>query len=401
MLIFRKILYNLRMITLLSRIFIKNHEKYMDEKVRRHYGILCSTFGIFLNILLFVSKLIGAMVTKSVAIFADSFNNLSDAASSFVSVLGFKLAGKKPDEELPFGHGRIEYISGLIVSFLILLMGIELFKTSIESIMSQKKIEYSLFSVIIMAASVLIKLYMYTYNHSIAKKIKSPSMEAVAIDSFSDMISTSIVIISIIAGRFTNFPLDGIGGLIVAVFIFRSGIKSCKETIDPLLGLPPEKELVEKVEKETLKFSPIVAIHDLVVHDYGPGRLMISLHAEVPGDRNIFELHEVIDKAELALAKKFNCNAVIHMDPIDTGNERLGPLKKLALEEAHKIDERFTIHDVRLVPGEKQTNLIFDIVRPHDSKISVKELKRKLTHAIRQRECDINCVITVDSPYVQ
>ena len=160
-------------------------------------------------------------------------------------------------------------------------------------------------------------------------------------------------------------------------------------------------ELVEKVEKETLKYSPIVAIHDLVVHDYGPGRLMISLHAEVPGDRNIFELHEVIDKAELALAKKFNCNAVIHMDPIDTGNERLGPLKKLALEEAHKIDERFTIHDVRLVPGENQTNLIFDIVRPHDSKISVKELKRKLTHAIRQRECDINCVITVDSPYVQ
>lgn len=388
------------MIRLLSKFFIRNNEDFMDPNVRQQYGILCSAFGIFLNVLLFAAKLVGALFTNSVAILADAFNNLSDAASSVVSILGFKLSGKKPDADHPFGHGRLEYISGLIVSFLILFMGIELFKSSVESIIHPKAVEGGIFSVCIMAAAILVKFYMYIYNHGIAKKIKSPAMEAVAKDSFGDMISTGVVILSVIAGHFTSLPVDGIGGLVVAVFIFKGGIEACKETIDPLLGLPPEKEFVDEVERETLRFSPIVAIHDLVVHDYGPGRMMISLHAEVPGDRNIFELHEVIDLAEIELSKKFNCSMVIHMDPIDTNNARLGDLKEIAMEEAKKIDCRFTIHDVRMVPGDKQTNLIFDIVRPYECKICEEQLKKDLSAAIRSRASDINCVITVDTPFV-
>lgn len=372
----------------------------MNPIVRQQYGILCSAFGIFLNLLLFAAKLTGALITNSVAILADAFNNLSDAASSLVSVIGFKLSGKKPDADHPFGHGRLEYISGLIVSFLILFMGIELVKSSVVSIIHPERVDGGIFSICIMGAAILVKLYMYLYNHSVAKKIKSPAMEAVAKDSFGDMISTSVVILSVVAGHFTSLPVDGIGGLVVAIFIFKGGIESCKDTINPLLGLPPEKEFVDEIEKEALKFNPIVGIHDLVIHDYGPGRMMISLHAEVPGDQNIFDLHEVIDCVEFALSKKFNCSVVMHMDPIDTNNKRLEVLKSIALEEAHKIDGRFTIHDVRMVPGEKHTNLIFDIVRPHDCRLNENELKEKLFAAINSRENDVFSVITVDSPFV-
>lgn len=388
------------MISLLSRIFIKNRRDYMNPDVRQKYGILCSSFGIFLNMLLFAAKLTGALISHSVAMLADAFNNLSDAASSFVSVLGFKLSGKKPDADHPFGHGRIEYISGLIVSFLILFMGIELFRSSVGSILHPKKIDGGIISVSIMSAAILVKFYMFFYNHRIAKKIKSPAMEAVAKDSFGDMISTSVVILSVVASRFTSLPVDGIGGLVVAVFIFKGGIESCKDTIDPLLGLPPEKEFVEEIEREAMKFKPIIGIHDMLVHDYGPGCMMISLHAEVPGDRNIFELHEVIDCAEYALSQKFNCSVVMHMDPIDTNNKRLKALKEIAIEEAHKIDGRFTIHDVRMVPGEKHTNLIFDIVRPYDCKFCEAEIKSRLFAAIKERASDIYSVITVDTPYV-
>ena len=221
----------------------------MNPDVRQKYGILCSSFGIFLNMLLFAAKLAGALISHSVAMLADAFNNLSDAASSFVSVLGFKLSGKKPDADHPFGHGRIEYISGFIVSFLILFMGIELFKSSVGSILHPKKIDGGIISVSIMSAAILVKFYMFFYNHRIAKKIKSPAMEAVAKDSFGDMISTSVVILSVVASRFTSLPVDGIGGLVVAVFIFKGGIESCKDTINPLLGLPPEKEFVEEIER--------------------------------------------------------------------------------------------------------------------------------------------------------
>lgn len=389
------------MIGLLARIFIKKRTEYFDTKVRQQYGILCSVVGIFFNIFLFIVKLLGAILTHSVAIFADAFNNLSDAASSFVSVLGFKLSGKEPDADHPFGHGRLEYIAGLIISFLIILMGFELFKSSIKAILHPVKIQSGVFPIATMILAIAIKFYMYLYHHKIAKKIKSATMEAVAKDSFGDMFSTGVVLFSLIIGKWINFPVDGIGGLIVAVLIFKGGIESCKETIDPLLGLSVEKEFVLEIEKEALKFPSIIRIHDLVVHDYGPGRMMISFHAEVPGDKNIFELHEVIDQAELVLSKKFNCSVVIHMDPIDINNPRLDELRKIVIEESLKIDERFSVHDVRIVPGEKQSNLIFDVVRPYDCKYSEQEVCERLLVAIKERETDINCVITIDAPFVK
>ncbi|MCQ2578733.1 MAG: cation diffusion facilitator family transporter [Treponema sp.] len=389
------------MINFLAKHLIKDYKNYADTTVRGKYGILCSSFGIFLNILLFIAKLLGGLLASSVAMMADAFNNLSDAASSFISVLGFKLAGKKPDKDHPFGHGRLEYIAGLIVSFLILLMGFELFTSSIDSIRNPKTVDGGIIPLSIMAAGILVKLYMYLYNHAIGKKISSPTMEAVAKDSLSDMISTFVVILSIVFSHFTSLPVDGIGGLIVAVFIFKTGCESAKDTIDPLLGLPPEKEFVDAIEEEVLKFDGIVGIHDLVVHDYGPGRVMISLHAEVPGNRNIFDLHEVIDMAEFTLNQKFNCLTTIHMDPIDTENKRLAALKEIAKEEAQKIDPNCSIHDVRMVPGDKQTNLIFDIIRPHSCQFPEAELKEKLSVSIKKRESDVNCVITVDSPFTE
>ena len=286
------------MIRLLAKLFIKNNKDYKDQIVREKYGILCGGFGIFLNVILFALKFIFGTIAASVAMVADAFNNLSDAASSIVQILGFKLASKKPDSQHPFGHGRLEYVSGLAISFFILLMGFELIKSSITKLINPEPQNYNLFSILVMGFAILIKFYMYLYNHQIAKKIDSVTMEATAKDSFSDMISTSVVILSIIISRFTSFPVDGVAGIIVGVFILKTGYEAAKDTIGPLLGNPPSKELVESIEKELLQHKPIIGMHDLIVHDYGPGRMMISLHAEVPGYINIFDLHDVPDGAD-------------------------------------------------------------------------------------------------------
>lgn len=388
------------MIKLLSRIFIKDSKNYSDVNVRRQYGILCGGFGIFLNIILFALKFIFGTIAASVAMIADAFNNLSDAASSIVSILGFKLASKKPDPQHPFGHGRIEYISGLIISFLILLMGFELLTSSVKSLIHPEKTQSSVISIVIMAIGILIKFYMFFYNHTIAKKINSVSMEATAKDSLSDTISTFVVIISIIAGRFTSFPVDGIAGIIVALFILYTGYDSAKETIRPLLGQPPSKEFVEEIEKEVMAHPPIVGMHDLVVHDYGPGRVMISLHAEVPGDMDIFELHDVIDVTEVSLAMKLNCSATIHLDPIDTKNSRLAELKKELKEILAKINPELSCHDVRMVPGITHTNLIFDVVKPFFYKKNDESLKTEIQNLVNSKYPDVFCAITIDSPYV-
>ena len=304
------------MIKLLTRIFIKNHTSYDNPNVRTAYGILCSVVGIILNIMLFILKLVAGFILKSMAVTADAYNNLADGASSLVSLLGFKLSSKKPDSEHPFGHGRIEYVTGLIVSFLIILMGFELLSSSIKSIKNPSNISQNIIALYIMIASICVKFYMYIYNHTIAKKISSAAMEATAKDSLCDMIATSVAFVSVVVSPFVNFPLDSIAGILVSLFILYTGIDSAKETINPLLGLPPSKELVKSIEAEVLRHEHIIGIHDLVIHDYGPGRLMISLHAEVPGNLDIFMLHETIDDAEVALEKKFQCEAIIHLDPI-------------------------------------------------------------------------------------
>ena len=389
------------MINLLAKIFIKNSKNYTDNTVRKQYGILCGAFGIFLNILLFAFKFIFGTIAKSVAMIADAFNNLSDAASSLVSIIGFKLAGKKPDSEHPFGHGRLEYVSGLIISFFILMMGFELVKSSVENVITGKStIEFSISSIIILIVAILVKFYMFFYNRSVAKKINSVTLDATAKDSLSDTISTFVVLISVICSKFTTWPIDGIAGIIVGIFILKTGYDSAKETIAPLLGTPPSKEFVDEIEKEVLKHKPIVSIHDLIVHDYGPGRKMISLHAEVPGDQDIFYLHEVIDKTEIAISKKFDCSVTIHMDPIDVNNQRLVELKQQLKEAVKEIDKDMMVHDIRIVPGKNNSNLIFDVVKPFSCKLSDKDLKSAISKKIHSNNSDIKCVITVDSPYV-
>ncbi|MBO4859475.1 MAG: cation transporter [Treponema sp.] len=388
------------MIRLLAKLFIKNNKDYKNQTVREKYGILCGGFGIFLNVILFALKFIFGTIAASVAMVADAFNNLSDAASSIVQILGFKLASKKPDSQHPFGHGRLEYVSGLAISFFILLMGFELIKSSITKLINPEPQNYNLFSILVMGFAILIKFYMYLYNHQIAKKIDSVTMEATAKDSFSDMISTSVVIVSIIISRITSFPVDGIAGIIVGAFILKTGYEAAKDTIGPLLGNPPSKELVDEIEKELLKYKPIIGMHDLIVHDYGPGRMMISLHAEVPGDMNIFDLHDVIDVAEVMISRKFNCSVVIHMDPIDTNNTRLEELKKILAEELPKIDKNLRFHDVRMVPGPTHTNLIFDVVKPFECALDNEQLIAEINEAVQQRDKSVFCAVTVDAPYV-
>ena len=389
------------MIKLLAKIFIKNHTDYQNEKVRSQYGILCGAFGIFLNAVLFTLKFVFGTLAASVAMVADAFNNLSDAASSVVQILGFKLSTKKPDPDHPFGHGRIEYISGLVVSFLILYMGVALLKDSVLSIMHPKKPDTSILSIIIMGIGVLVKLYMYLYNHLISRKIDSVAMDVVAKDSLNDVISTGVVIIAIIGSRFTTLPLDGIGGVVVAAFILKTGFEAAADTIAPLLGTAPSSDFVYQIEEELMKHKPIIGMHDLVVHDYGPGRMMISLHAEVPGNLNIFSLHDVIDIAEHDISVRFNCHVVIHMDPVDTENKRLAELKAILAEEIVKVNPELKYHDVRMVPGDTHTNLIFDVVKPFSCFLTDEQLKLAIHNAVHSRAPDVFCAITVDQPFVK
>ena len=389
------------MIKLLAKIFIKNHNDYQNEKVRSQYGILCGAFGIFLNAVLFTLKFVFGTLAASVAMVADAFNNLSDAASSVVQILGFKLSTKKPDPDHPFGHGRIEYISGLVVSFLILYMGVALLKDSVLSIMHPKKPDTSILSIVIMGIGVLVKLYMYLYNHLISRKIDSVAMDVVAKDSLNDVISTGVVIIAIIGSRFTTLPLDGIGGVVVAAFILKTGFEAAADTVAPLLGTAPSAELVYQIEEELMKHKPIIGMHDLVVHDYGPGRMMISLHAEVPGNLNIFSLHAVIDIAEHDISVRFNCHVVIHMDPVDTENKRLAELKEILAEEIVKVNPELKYHDVRMVPGDTHTNLIFDVVKPYSCILTDDQLKQVIHEAVHARCPDVYCAITVDQPFVK
>lgn len=375
---------------------------YTSEQ-RQAYGIKCGITGIVLNVLLFTGKLLAGIFSKSVAVIADAFNNLSDAAASVVTVAGFKLSGKKPDADHPFGHGRMEYIAGLIVSFLILMVGLELLKSSVESVVHPEKTDSSIFTVCALVASICVKCIMYVYNHVIAKKICSPAMEATAKDSLNDCISTSVVLVTVIVNYFVpdfSLPLDGIAGLIVAVFILRSGYEAAKDTVDPLLGVKADPEFVKEIESCVLEHKPISGIHDLIVHDYGPGRLMISLHAEVPGNENIFDLHEIIDETEYEISERFGCQVTIHMDPVDVTNPELDTLKAYIKKVAAKIDEKLTFHDLRIVPGQGHTNVIFDIVRPNDCSLSEEDLKLVFRKAIFDYNKVYFAVINIDNPYV-
>ena len=387
------------MITFLSKIFIR--ETADKAKIRREYGMLCGLVGIFLNILLFLGKFFAGTISKSIAITADAFNNLSDAASSVVTLVGFKLAGAKPDSEHPFGHGRIEYVSGLVVSAAILLMAYELLRDSIAKILNPEETEFSVLIVVILAVSILVKLYMYYYNSSVAKRIDSAAMKATATDSLSDTCATAVVLVATVVGHFTGLAIDGYCGALVGLFILYAGIRSAKETLDPLLGQAPEGEFVQQIDKMVMAHEEICGIHDLVVHDYGPGRRMVSLHAEVPAEGNILEIHDIIDNIENELREKLGCDATIHMDPIVTSDEHVSELKAAVVSIIKGIDSSVDMHDFRVVAGPTHTNLIFDVLVPYKFHIADDELTAMIEAQVRERLGDsYHVVIRVDTSYV-
>ena len=389
------------MITLLSRLFIKRNKEYNDPDVRRQYGVLCGGVGIFLNILLFAGKYLAGVLASSVSITADAFNNLSDAGSSIVSMIGFKLSGQKPDPEHPYGHGRLEYISGLIVSMIIILMGFELLKSSFEKILNPEDTSFSWISAGILFASILIKGYMFIYNRLTAKKIASVAMKATALDSLTDCIATLFALAAMFLGKLFGWRLDGWCGAFVSLFVMYSGFSAAKETVTPLLGQPPEKELVDEIEATVMAHEGVLGIHDLVVHDYGPGRMMMSLHAEVPASGNVLEIHDMIDNIEKELNNKFNCQAVVHMDPVQNDDEETAALKTRAVSILNDIDGELKLHDFRIVSGATHTNIIFDVVVPYGFKLDDKELKELINKRFNEdRDKKYYAVIEIDRSYV-
>ena len=389
------------MVTLLTKLFIKDHDNTKDPGVRQAYGMLCGIVGIFFNLILFTTKALAGFFSHSIAITADAVNNLSDAASSLITLVGFKLAGQEPDSGHPFGHGRIEYISGLLVSILIVLMGFELVKSSITKIFHPEAPDFSPVIVGILLFSILVKCYMAFYNRRIGSQIGSVAMRATSIDSLSDVVATTVVLIGTIVSYRTGFIIDGYCGVLVGMFILYSGFVAAKDTISPLLGQPPEPELVQQIGDIVLSYDDVTGIHDLIVHNYGPGRTLISLHAEVPADGNILTLHDTIDTIEHELRRKLNCNAVIHMDPVSTNDPETLSLKAEVNGYLDQIDPKLSMHDFRVVKGPTHTNLIFDIVVPYDYPVSDKQVTDSVTERIRMNHPDFYTVIDVDKAVVQ
>ena len=384
------------MIRLLAGIFIKDRENVSDPGVRQAYGVLCGAVGIALNLLLFAGKWLAGILSGSIAVTADAFNNLSDAGSSVITLIGFKLSGQKPDPEHPFGHGRMEYISGLFVSVAILIMAFELVKTSVGKIISPEPVEGSALILLILAASVLVKLYMAYYNRKIGKKISSAAMAATAADSLSDTVSTAAVFLATVLSMIAGWQIDGWCGLLVGIFIFYSGVKAMKVTIDPLLGQAPDRELVEKIRKLVTGYPSVKGIHDMIIHDYGPGRLMVTLHVEVDARGDMVRIHDEIDNIERELQETLNCHATIHMDPVETENETVKQLRRQTARAVAGLDSRLSIHDFRMVQGETHTNLIFDVVVPYECPMRDEEVIKKLQEAVRGFQGNYYAVIQVD-----
>ena len=352
------------MIRLLSRWLIPDRDNVSSPAVRRAYGTLCGTVGIALNILLFIGKFFAGQLSGSIAVTADAFNNLSDGLSCMISIVGFKVSNREPDEKHPFGYGRTEYIAGLIVSFIILLVGFEFFKTSLDRIIHPSAVAFSALLTGILAVSMLVKLWMGLFNTTLGRRIDSPVLIAAGQDSRNDVITTSVVVLGMVAGRFTPLPVDGYVGILVAAFIIWSGIGIAHDTVAPLLGEAADPVMAKNIEHIVLDSEHIVGVHDLIIHNYGAGRALASLHAEVPSDSNFVAVHEEIDEAEKRVWQQTGVYLVIHMDPIDVNNEHINALREQVDGVLRGIDEQLSMHDFRVVDGERQINLIFDVVVP-------------------------------------
>ncbi len=392
------------MSSLLIRLFVKNPEDVKDVNVRQAYGTLGSFVGIFCNLLLCIIKITVGLISGSISIAADGFNNLSDMGSSIITIIGFKLAGKPADSDHPFGHGRMEHMSAFVVAILILLVGIELFKSSVKTLVNGEVMpNYSVWAIIILAISILLKFWMFAFNRKVGKKICSEALLATAQDSLNDMIATAVILISVGVSMLVSLPfnLDAVMGIGVSIFVLYSGIMSAKETLDQILGSPPDKELIDEIKNTVLSFKQFVGIHDLIVHNYGAGRQFASVHVEVPQNCDIVKCHEQIDLCEKLINEKLDVCLVIHMDPIDTDNAAVIETKQKMVEGIKVIDERLTLHDFRMTPvSDNRTNLIFDVVVPSDLKLTRRELQNKITVMAQLINPTFQCVITFDNDYI-
>jgi len=383
-------------------IFIKNSSNVKDEKVRNSYGVFGGIVGILINFILFVIKFSVGLIVSSIAVMADAFNNLSDAASSLVTILGFKLSNKPADREHPFGHGRIEYLSALIVAFMVMLVGVQFIKSSFERIINPTPVTFELAPFILLFVSIFLKVLLSRFNKFIGEKINSAALKASSIDALGDVFTSTCVVISFLAANFTTFPVDGYIGMVVALFIVYSGFSLVKDTISPLLGEAPDPELVNSIKEMVLSYDNILGAHDLIVHNYGPGKCMASIHAEIPSDISVVTIHEIIDKAEREISTSLKIYLVIHIDPICIIEGEVKEAYDEILSLIGEYDYIESIHDFRIVGEGEIKNLIFDVVvtPPKESNITDDELITKISESIKKYHPCYNCIITIDKHFV-
>jgi cation diffusion facilitator family transporter len=382
--------------------FIKNYKNTKDDKVRESYGYLGGIVGIFVNAILFAIKLSVGLISGSIAVTADAFNNLSDAASSVITIVGFKLASKPADEEHPFGHGRIEYISALIVSFMVMMVGFQFIKASFDRIKNPTPVTFEIIPFVLILVSIAAKIWLSRFNKFVGKSINSGALEASSLDALGDVFASSCVALSLLISRWTTFPVDGYIGILVALFILYSGFSITKETLSPLLGEAPDKELVEDIKNGVLSYEHINGVHDLVIHNYGPGRCMASIHAEIPCDISVVTIHEIIDKAEKELSKKLNVFLVIHMDPINTDSDEVNKARDVLEKVLRKFPLVKSMHDFRVVGDGDYKNLIFDLVIEHTKGYKSEDeeaLKKDIDKELKTLYPRYNAMITVDRDF--
>lgn len=388
------------MTNFIIRKFIRNYEDVKNPSVRENYGKLGSIVGIIANALLSISKILIGFLFKSISITADGVNNLSDTSSSVITFVGFKMGGKPADKDHPFGHARLEYISGFIVGIAIVILGIELIKTSIEKVLSPEPMKFNIMMIIVLVFSIVVKLWLSFFNGKLAEKISSSTLKATSMDSRNDVITTSAILISIFVSKITNVQIDGYMGCIVALFIIYSGINILKDIINPLLGELPDYEFVNEIENKIMNYEGILNIHDLVVHNYGPSRYFATVHAEVDAKEDILKSHDMIDNIERDFARDLGINLVIHLDPVVTDDNEINYLRNLTNKILISIDEELSMHDFRVVKGETHTNLIFDVVVPVNFETKTKELVYEIEKLIKEEDETYFSVITIDRNYV-
>ena len=380
--------------------FIKNYEDTANGQVREKYGIVCSILSIVCNGFMVVFKLLFGFLTKSVAIQADGLNNLSDMGSNLATLFGFKMAGKHPDTDHPYGHGRYEYITGLVIAFLILLVAFSSLKESVMKIFEPEKLNFQVTAVIVLIVSILMKLWMAAFNKKAGHLIQSTSLKAAGQDSLNDVLTTTATLIALCLSVFTDLPVDGIMGAIVSLFVLKSGIDIFKDTVDPLLGQAPDKELVDQIYEYVMGYDKVLGIHDFMMHDYGPGRKYMTFHAEVDCRQDVMIIHDQIDLIERNLLEKFNILTSIHMDPIDMNDELTNHLREKVRFIVNQMNENYSIHDFRIVSGPTHTNLIFDVLLPAGDQINHHELKEKIEKEVQKLNASYFCVIQIDHSFI-